>query len=335
MSNLEHCKKLLKQNRNYKIEYGAKLANHLSMALISLYKMGASIEQMDNFYNQYTEKLVPFNRDKKNISESFSQEDLVLSLGGSDKFSTHLSFFENEIEQKGISETLRIYIPILLPGLCASAFHALIRLAYGVEMEDKDEIAFALAFWSSEFQPLGKLSETVDKSLLEILTDMIPIARSHEFKKGLIVDHMVEIAELESYKKAIFQPKNIKLKDIADLAINAFLGTSSFTILHGVTACHAMRIILPFIENKNIAIRYYWQGFLTAYLSTGAVEILDKKNINKYNSFSEIKELICSEISDHDVKMVYTCFSEYKEYGSKEYLDAANKVLVKTAIDKG
>ena len=341
MSNLIHTKKLLKQARNYKVEYGSKLANHLPMALIALYKMDANENELDNFYNQYEIKLTTLNRDGIDVDKLFSKKKLISTLGNSDKFNTHLTYFENELNNLGIDKTLKIYLPILIPGLCASAFHALIRLSYAIEIEDIDEIAFALAFWSSEYQYLGELSEIIEnRNLLEILTEMSNIAKDHKFQKGLIVDRMVEISNLESYKKASFQPKNIKLKDIADLAITAFLGTSSFTILHGVTACHAMRVILPFIEEEKTetAIRYYWQGFLTAYLSTGAIDIdidTSKINYNRYSNFSDIRKNIVSEISDHDIKMVYTCISEYNIYGSKEYLEAANKILTKTAINKG
>jgi len=229
MVELKHLNKILRKGREYHVEYGSKLANHLPMALIALYKMGANEDQLDSFHNQYLTKLVLLSKNEGNISDSFAQKGILTFLGDSRKFTSYLSFFNNDIDKFGYSETLKKYLPVLLPGLCASAFHALIRLAYGVEMEDRDEIAFALAFWASEYHSLGEISKTVDKHLLEILTEMAPITKEHEFGKGLIVDRMVEISKLPAFKKAKIQPNEIKLKDIAYLAINAFLGTSSFS----------------------------------------------------------------------------------------------------------
>ncbi|MGO8528686.1 hypothetical protein ACC753_37675, partial [Rhizobium ruizarguesonis] len=56
-------------------------------------------------------------------------------------------FFAGEVARLGIHETLELYLPDLADGIGASAFHALMRAAYGVLRVDETDVAIALAYW--------------------------------------------------------------------------------------------------------------------------------------------------------------------------------------------
>ena len=189
------------------------------------------------------------------------------------------------------------------------------------------EVAYALAYWSSEYQSLGKLGNTTDNTLQEILTKISPIAKNHSFKPGIIVDRMEEITQLEKYQNFVLQPTHINLDQLAQLAITAYLSTSNFTLLHGVTSCHALRVIFPWISDKELALRYFWQAFVVAYLSTGSLSLENKiSETQRDNDWNKILSLGCTASDDHDIKLIYSCWSEYHHYGNQEYLMAASQV---------
>jgi hypothetical protein len=318
-----HCKELLEQGRTYHILYGDRLANHLSMALIALEKMGADQERLTRFYQSYCKKLVPLDR-----SDFKEPSNLLDTLGQGHQFNNHLSYYEQKIAEHGADQTLTESLPFLLPGICASAFHALIRLAYAIEANDSREIAYALAYWSSDYQPLGALSASLDNTLPEIIDEMSSIGENHTFGPGIIVDRMVEIAQLVNYQKSVFQPTNITLDQLAHLAIKAYLLTNDFTLLHGVTGCHALRIILSWISHRELALRCFWQAFVVAYLSTGSIPLVNKNaKAQKINDWDEIISKGRSSSNDHVIKIVYTCWSEHQHYENQEYLAAASRAI--------
>ena len=320
------CKELLEQGRTYHILYGDRLANHLSMVLIALEKMGADPDSLTRFYQSYCKKLVPLDR-----SDFKEPSNLLDTLGQGHQFNNHLSYFEQKIVEHGVDQTLTESLPFLLPGICASAFHALIRLAYAIEANDSGEVAYALAYWSSDYQTLGTLSSSIENTLPGILAEISPIGRNHTFGPGIIVDRMAEIAQLENYQRFVFQPTNITPEQLAQLAIKAYLLTGDFTLLHGVTGCHALRIIFPWVSHKELALRYFWQAFVVAYLSTGSISLENKMiEAQRINGWDEIISKGCSSSNDHVIKIIYTCWSEYQHYGNQEYLAAASQAMVRS-----
>lgn len=320
-----HCKELLEQGRTYHILYGDRLANHLPMVLIALEKMGADQDRLTRFYQFYCKKLVPFDR-----SDFKEPVNPLKTLGQGHQFNNHLLYFEQKIVEHGVDQTLTESLPFLLPGICASAFHALIRLAYAIEANDSREVAYALAYWSSDFQTLGTLSSSIENTLPEILAEISPVGRNHTFGPGIIVDRMAEIAQHKNYQRFVFQPTNITLDQLAKLTIKAYLLTDDFTLLHGVTGCHALRIIFPWISPKELALRYFWQAFVVAYLSTGSISLENKMTEDqRINDWGEILSKGCSSRNDHDIKIVYTCWSEYQHYENQEYLAVANQAVAK------
>lgn len=319
----EKAKELIKIGRNYHVHYGDDLANHLSMALIALAKMGASDNKLEIFFDDYVPKL-----DKLFVPGISKPNDFRESLGNSIKFHEHLAYFREEVKKDGTEKTIKDSLPHLLPGLSASAFHAMIRLAYAIQINDEDEIIYSLAFWASEYKSLGEIGELTNNTCEDLLSDASPIGRGFKFAEGNIIDRMVEISQQESFNKISIQPKKISLEEISKLAIVLYLGTMNFTMLHGVTSCHAMRLILEFVENKEEAIRYLWQAFVVAYLSTGSLRIgTYKKSEIIENIWNKKIEKIQFSKDDHQIKITYTCIEELKHYGWDEYKIALTRLV--------
>lgn len=186
---------LLNEGRAFHVVFGKGLANHLSMSLIALEKMGAKEQRLIDFYNSY----VPRLEELPNAALQ-EPENPLETLGKAGLFANHQAYFSNSLEKYGTEEVLKGHLPSLLPGICTSAFHAQIRLGYGIEVSDQKEIAYALAYWSAHFQPLGKLGPKVSETPFEILEDTAPVARSHSFSPGNIAARMGEVAGLKALK---------------------------------------------------------------------------------------------------------------------------------------
>ena len=313
---------LLKEGRAYGVIYGNRLANHLPMALIALDRMGADEEKMRTFAKRYSRKLEPLS-----YSDSTAVKNPLESLGVRDDFNGHLAFFLEQIKKSGSESVLSNYLPALFSGLSASAFHALIRLGYALEINDPEEIAFALAYWSSEFQALGSLGEASDDSPLEIMASCSEAIKARCFTGGIIIDQMVAISKYEKFQQAVCYPATLSLEQLSKLAIQAYLATDNFTLLHGVTGLFAFRLLQPYLSNFDEALKYFWQAFLIAFLSTKTtLEITGDKDM-EVGDWKPILEKACQSNNDHVIKMVYTCRQEFQHSNNPDYFTAAQQVL--------
>jgi hypothetical protein len=51
--------------------------------------------------------------------------------------------------------------------------------------------------------------------------------------------------------------------------IRAYAATGNFTLLHGVTACHAARLLARFARDRDAALRRLWAALVAAYMGEG------------------------------------------------------------------
>ncbi|MBI2809779.1 MAG: DUF4243 domain-containing protein [Candidatus Melainabacteria bacterium] len=115
------------------------------------------------------------------------------------------------------------------------------------------------------------------------------------------------------------------LKDFADLALNIYLSTKDFTTLHMVTSSHASRIMMPYVKDKELFLKYFYQAFLAAYLTVGAPAIASHETSLQADEklIEEIKAAAQKASDDHDIKLTYTALEEHRAYQNNLYLRAA------------
>ncbi len=319
-----HCRKLLALGRRYHPAYKNGLSNHLPMALIALQRMGATPAQLEAFYCHYVPRLEPMPADAETPTSGL-KELLRDSRGSMARLPVLRAGIRKAIREAGLEATLRELLPVLIPGVSAAAFHGIIRLAYAVQAEAPEEAAIALAYWAAEYLELGELPAPKTASLEAIAGQLGPVTRNHEFRPGIITDRMAEVAALPKFRAAASQPGSLALDTLAAFALAAYRRTGNFTLLHGVTGCHALRILLPLIDNQERALRYYWQALLVAWLSTGALDITTVTATDNAapGNWQELLRAACRASDEHVIKMVYTCWAENRHYGQEEYLAAA------------
>ncbi|WP_288131397.1 questin oxidase family protein [Microbulbifer sp.] len=322
MSITRDCAQLLEAGSRYHVHYGDRLANHLPMVLIALDKMGGSQRQLQHAFDRSAPQLQlrpgsPVH-DIDHIADCRNRDDL---------FPSALRYYEQQLKQLGIAKCLQQELPALLPSIATAAFHGLIRTAYGVDARHLEEIAMGLAYWNLEYHTLTSSDQKAPVAAGEIIARVAEQYSDIPVAPGNIADHMQAVTGQPDWMETAIQPQQLGLEDIARVAIRAYLGTNDFTLLHGVTGCHALRLILPYCKNQESALRYFWQGLVIAYLSTGpkVIQSPDSDETERETESIEkrqedIRDRALDSDDDHVIKLAYSALEEFHHYGNNDYL---------------
>ena len=323
---------LLAENREFDAEYGDGLSNHLSMALIALARLGATDERVQEYFDFYRLRLDPLRAPVMAVTRANWRE----GLGTHRHYCAYLKFFIECAERGGWRAMMQEFLPALLPGLGAGAFHPLIRLAYGIEAEDSHEVAAGVAYLASRYLPLGEPGGETPASddpaeLLERLAHQPGF--NHPWpQRGLITERMRDVADCAAFRGVIdrltVNPHN--LQRLARCAIQRYAQTRDFTALHLVTGTHALRVALPHVLELAEAVRQFWQAFAAAYLSIGlpvaAIDAPDDAAESGQGAgWEEIARLAVGSSNDHVIKLVYSCREEDRVYADPLYRAVAQR----------
>lgn len=312
---------------NFSAEYKKGLSSHYPMAIIALSKLGATLEEVESFQNSYVKRLEKLEKPTFKMTEDNWQDYL-----GNHKYnSEYIEFFTEQISRSGIEGTLKRFIPILFPGVAAAAFHPLIRLGYGISIFDSNEIAHGLASFAMGYLPLNEGSRSVETIGLEESLKKLhdnDIIRKFSPKVNPIYNRMKATSNLEEFKFFSYSVSDLDLNlgNLAKINLKMYLSSNdNFTALHCLTATHALRYVLPFIENQKKALRYFWQAIGAAYVDAKMPTIKNEFGSVPKISFQEIFQKAIKTNDDHSIKLVFSCYEEFKEYKNPEYLLAAAK----------
>lgn len=315
---------LINESQKFHPLHGDRLANHLPMALFALDRMGAEPDRMRHLYETYSTNM-ELNQ-PANSPSPIKAIDQYLSH--SERYNDYLDFFDQQMGEKGVTATLKQALAVLLPGISASAFHAAIRLAYAVEANFSSEIVIALAYWASEYQSMTVSMETEDETVQKIIHRVNPDFVNFIFAPGIIVDRMVEADQILTNQKTVIQPRDITLESIARFCLESYRQHQNFTLLHTITGCHAFRILTPYVDDMENALRILWQGIVMAFMSTGLSFINAQSGIEPTTmTWQEILNAACRNDDVHVIKLVYSCWQESEVWKSDDYKQVAASVI--------
>lgn len=325
--------RLLKGNRDrFHIEYGGYLSNHLSHALIALYKLEAPPSKINNFFEMYINKLEEKIPAEKKISKNNWKE----FKGKKENYTGLVEFYKEELSKRRVDDVLNEFIPELIEGLSGSAFHGLITLGYALEfMEDTLNIAEGLAYWTFCFSSLGISSKQgTFKDPLEIFKEVKEdrIFDNISNKKLKFHESMMEFKKYPQalQKYDIYISPNASSEELMHefmkLVVDVFLKTGAvdFFLLHGVTSMRALKTVLSHIHDKEIqldALRFFWRAVLCTYVIQGEKAIKPIGDYeSKHNSWANIIDCTLHENDEHLLKLVFVCHDEAKQSEIKDRL---------------
>jgi 20S proteasome subunit beta 1 len=328
---------LLEQNRqNFHVQYHGYLSNHLAMAVISLYEMGASEERLRSFYSFYVARLEPSIPSTRFINSGNWKEYL-----GSQKFyNDYREFFSSEKERLGgVRALIAEYMPVLVEGIIGGAFHPILLVGYGVEIMDLDQgilIIDGLAYMAFAFKSLGTRKTSVAKiksatpvKIFKRICKENPRKLDYQdtrlnFPTKIDLLKAKDLSVLDEYDLLRIDSThdvNKVTDDIANALIGLYSCTRDFFILHGVTSCYAFKKALLCMnpQDKPAAVHYYFRALMGTYIVQNE-PTLDIVNIRLWTR--ELKELSWEQIlnaaimnnDEHVIKFVWTCWKENKEH---------------------
>jgi hypothetical protein len=264
--------RLLQRNHGLRPEYGPGYSNHVSMGLFALTALGGSARQLTAFADASWSPLEPV---PKEAGPAVTRESFPSLLGQRTALNGYRRLFTQEVSQLGRTATLERYLPRLLPGLGAAAFHPLIRTGYGVRFGDDQEVADGLAYWATAYLPLGELGAAGAEPAPSVLLSQLRAARtgkSDDAEAGLILERMRNASHVPQFAPTVaaLQPREDTLRRLASVALELYTVTGgNFIALHAVTGTHALRMLWPHLPQKELAARYLWQALVAAYLTVG------------------------------------------------------------------
>lgn len=295
--------------------YGNKLTNHLNMGLYALYKMGATEKRLHDFAESYISntELPPLPPVKAKISE----DNFYEFVGIDGYYSSFIPFFEKELKNTDSDIVLKKYVNILIKGAAGGAFHGLIRLAYAYELHEIDELAKALAYFAEAYQEFPISDER--RETMEPIDGISALSKNvyfqkFDFNRPLIIGRMLDIYEDPEFSKVIthISDEYCTSEYFSDLLLELYDRTGDFTILHGFTSTHALRILKPFITDYKSILKQQWFLLQLAYLSTKCTIIKEITNLDSVKSWQDIFKDTCKSEDVHTLKLVYSLFEQSK-----------------------
>lgn len=311
----EHLHDLLDDAQRYAPEYRGGLSNHLPMALAALDALGASSQRLCSFASEHARRLEP------------RQPGRAIDAAFDSAFERHL----HAIEHRGIDAALREVLPRLMPGVGAAAFHGLIRTAYGVQAGHAGEIAAGLAYWDARFLPLLPALPAVpgDRGIGAWLGALAAALPGWSSPHALIFERMAAVAETPAFREhaARLAIDEQTPRAIAALALDRYLASGNFTVLHVITSCHALRTLGPWLERPAEAWRWYSVAVAAGVVSSG-VDLAARVQRPEPPPWNELIERAIASSNDHAIKLAHSAHAEAQAWGEGErYRQAVALVL--------
>ncbi|WP_418114976.1 questin oxidase family protein [Vibrio scophthalmi] len=316
--------KRLEQAQKFGIETGASgNTNHLPMALIALSKLGASNAQLDSFYTDYHDGLLPLKEHE--IIGAFEWRE---HLGNQERFDDYLAYFKMQISTQGISTVTSEHIDTLIQGCGSSAFHAMIRLSYGLQEENDTEVAFGLAHMAAHYLSIN-LPANSDLTASDIIDNALDEFADLSVAATSITQRMRAVIQDERFIAINQFPQQATLSQLSQQFAELYLSTRDFTVLHAVTSCHAMQLILPYCKKPQQALQFYWSAALCAVLSVERLTFRTDtaETANSDTPLDQLDlETIRQSSDTHVIKLAWSSIAQYQQYGHCAHLRILNQL---------
>lgn len=320
--------RLLAESRAFSVEFGHALANHLPMLLVILARLGADDRRLEGYFETYRDA----NRLRPPPAPvaAITAVDWTAHLGDRGREADYRAFFAAELRRLGARDLQRTYLPILLPGICASALHALMRLAYGHLDANPEEIARALAYWAATFLPLAPATGAAPLTAepAEVLAQLTRVPELLRVRPecDLLWHAMRDVGRHPSFAPVVdwLAVDGATLPRCANAALALFAAAGDFCSLHALTGAHWVRLLPAEDVERPQLLRYFWQGVAAVYPKMGmpAVATPDAMAALRVAACPEWPEIAVAAVAsddEHDPSLVFSAMQEEAAYGDPAY----------------
>ena len=165
-----------------------------------------------------------------------------------------------EVRRLGAEEALRRYLPVLVPGIAASALHALMRLAYGYLTATRPRSAPRSATGPRTWLPL-RPADAVAPATDDPAALLTRLARASGAVPRRAADRPAVALDAGGRGRArrsrtwrpLLGPAPDLLARVAKASLALMAGTMTFEAVHAVTSAHWLRILRPVWPDEALA----------------------------------------------------------------------------------
>ena len=306
------------------------------MVLVALHRMGASDERLEAYCQIYREQngLVPVPGPIGEITADTWRE----FLGEREREGDYRAFFAAEVARLGATPAAAHYLPQLMPGVAASATHALMRMAYATITDSDEETAVALGYWAATYLPLGAsrgLKPSTDDPAQVLAFMSGPAAFRHvEPERDLLWHFMRAVSQKPEFAPVVdmlaIGPKTHDR--VARLSLALYAATLDFCALHALTGTHWLRMIAPRTPDTAAPLRYFWQAIAALVPKIGFPALPGADELETWRrmplpDWPEIHREAVTRDDEHDLSLTFSASEEFNHYGDRLYQYAAAKRL--------
>ncbi len=320
-------------------EYGAGMSTHLPMALQALHGLGAPPARLAALYEQVAPTLS--SRPPLRAAAAGPSGGWQADLGRFDAFESLNADFSAALAQQGLQALLFERLPVLMPAVGSAAFHGLIRTAHGVAAGHGAEVVCGLAYWASRFQPLAQVatatsatefSQTNHCDLPAWLAALRGLPAPAGPAPRAISAGMRAWAAVPGFAAAAgtLRLQADTLAVLARLAAGLYAKTGNFTVLHGVTACHALHTLQPWLGNAAAVMPHFSQAFAAALLASGwagCPGLPARPPLGASLPWPSITARAMASPDEHVIKLVHASLALWRVSGEAVFQAAAQRAV--------
>lgn len=310
-------------------EFPVDLANHLPMVLEAMGRLGASPARLQEYAEHYTRAhAVPF---PPVPVATLGEATWIAALGHRERESDLRLFFEGIVKETGGPAAVRRYLPVLLPGVAASATHGLMRLAYALLRNDDAEVAAALGYWAATYLaydaiPKDRIAHVTDPVAHLAAMASIPVLQNIEGPTHLLWKWIEAMGTVPAFQDCLGQivARADSLDQMRRGALALYAATMSFEALHAVTGCHWLRLVSPHLDEPQQLAVHFWEVVLALYTKIGmpplpSVQVLEAWRNLLLPEDHVIAAAAVASNDEHDHSLVFSAFEEYRHTGDRLY----------------
>lgn len=301
---------LLDQGLAWHPEFAGGLSNHLPMALHALAALGADAGRLQRFHDRHVQRL--------------HRRDAV----GDDGLEARLAEVSAELARDGRDAVLRRRLPALMPGVAAAAFHGAIRTAHAVAAGHDGELAMGLAYWTYRRMPLLAAPPTDGDLPLPRWLSSLDALRAAQPVEGRMITRRMRLwaaqpGFVDLAPRLRLEPTT--LHDLARAAAARYAASGDFTMLHVVTACHAVRQLLPWIEDRDTALRHATVAAAAAWKAADAAD----SAMPAPQPWPDIVRQAIASDDEHVIKLVHAARELDRQIGGDVFQRAATRAALR------
>lgn len=301
--------------------YRGRLSSHLPMAQQALLELGASADRLQAWTEHHETRLEP------RVAARPASIGPARDLGRPESDAAWRAHFAARIAEAGPAATLREALPLLLPGVGAAAFHGLIRTGHAVLAGHEGELAAGLAHWAAQFLSLPVTNHGPQTPLSEWLPALRGLPRAAYAPGSLISDRMEAWGASPGFAAIAgrLSREPGTLREVALLAARTYAATGNFTVLHLLTACHALAVLEPWWPAPELP-RGFAAAAAAGLLASGAEPALTLDRAPSI-PWPALITAACGQDDEHVIKLTHAAWRLGRRWPDPAWRRAVERAL--------